>query len=82
VIASLMFAIASSRVCPWLTHPGMAGHSTIYIPSSSRSITVGNFISTVSASGCISFNISPGGHRESNPADTGFFTPRLLTSDL
>src|SRR5882724_1603049 len=44
-IASLMFAIASSRVRPWLTQPGIAGHSTTHIPSSSRSITVGNFIS-------------------------------------
>jgi len=43
-IASFIFSIASSSVFPWLTHPGTEGHSTIYIPSSSLSITTKNFI--------------------------------------
>src|SRR5712691_6853229 len=38
LIASLMFSTASSFVFPWLTHPGIDGHSTTNTPSSSRSI--------------------------------------------
>jgi ferredoxin len=45
-IASLIFSKASARVCPWLIQPGIAGHSTTHIPSSSRSITVGNLMTT------------------------------------
>src|SRR2546421_2708804 len=33
-----MFSSASSLVFPWLTHPGIEGHSTTNTPSSSRSI--------------------------------------------
>ena len=44
-IASRAFWSASARVLPWLTQPGIAGHSTIHIPSSSRVIEVTNFIS-------------------------------------
>lgn len=43
-IASRAFSRASARVAPWLTQPGIAGHSTIHIPSSSRVIEVTNFI--------------------------------------
>ena len=43
-IASRAFSRASARVFPWLTQPGIAGHSTIHIPSSSRVIEVMNFI--------------------------------------
>jgi hypothetical protein len=43
-IASRMLASASSRVEPWLTQPGIAGHSEIQIPSSSRSSVAMNFI--------------------------------------
>lgn len=35
---------ASSRVVPWLTHPGIDGHSTIHTPSSSRSIVTLNLM--------------------------------------
>src|ERR1700722_3629876 len=34
-IASATFDSASASVCPWLTQPGIAGHSAIYAPSSS-----------------------------------------------
>ena len=44
-MASRAFSRASVRVLPWLTQPGIAGHSTIHIPSSSRVIEVTNFIS-------------------------------------
>ena len=43
-IASRAFSRALARVAPWLTQPGIAGHSTIHIPSSSRVIEVTNFI--------------------------------------
>lgn len=46
-IASLAFSRACSFVLPWLTHPGMDGHSTIQTPSSSRSMVTRNFISTL-----------------------------------
>ena len=36
-MASLMWVSASSRVFPWLTQPGIAGHSATQMPSSSRS---------------------------------------------
>src|SRR5436309_9751456 len=36
-IASLILSTASVLVLPWLTHPGMEGHSAIQTPSSSRS---------------------------------------------
>ena len=42
-IASRMLARASSRVAPWLTQPGMEGHSAIQTPSSSRSNVARNF---------------------------------------
>jgi len=35
-IASRAFSRASDRVLPWLTQPGIAGHSAIHVPSSSR----------------------------------------------
>src|SRR3954447_12926472 len=38
LIASCTFISASSFVVPWLTQPGIAGHSTIQTPFSSRSI--------------------------------------------
>jgi len=34
-IASATFDSASASVCPWLTQPGIDGHSAIYAPSSS-----------------------------------------------
>src|ERR1035437_2784566 len=34
-IASAMFDSASASVCPWLTQPGIDGHSPMYTPSSS-----------------------------------------------
>ena len=43
-MASRMFAKASSFVSPWLTHPGMEGHSATQTPSSSRSIVTVIFI--------------------------------------
>lgn len=43
-MASRMFSRASSRLCPWLTQPGMDGHSATQTPSSSRSSVVTNFI--------------------------------------
>ena len=43
-IASRMFTRASSFVSPWLTHPGMEGHSATQTPSSSRSIVTVIFI--------------------------------------
>ena len=43
-IASRMFVRATSLVSPWLTHPGMAGHSTTHAPSSSRSMFTRNFM--------------------------------------
>src|SRR5262245_31453788 len=39
-IAFLMFFIASCFVRPWLTQPGIEGHSTTQTPSSSRSIVM------------------------------------------
>ena len=39
-----MFFKASSRVFPWLTQPGIDGHSTTQTPSSSRSMVTENFI--------------------------------------
>lgn len=46
-IASRAFSRASARVALWLTQPGIAGHSTIHIPSSSRVIEVTNFINEI-----------------------------------
>ena len=46
-IASRAFSRASARVAPWLTHPGIAGHSTIHIPSSPRVIEVTKFINEI-----------------------------------
>ena len=43
-IASSMFFRASLAVTPWLTHPGIAGHSATKTPSSSRSTVTTNFI--------------------------------------
>ena len=43
-IASFTFARASSSVSPWLTHPGMEGHSATQTPSSSRSIVTTIFV--------------------------------------
>ncbi len=43
-IASRILARTSSRDCPWLTQPGMAGHSAIQMPSSSRYSVVMNFM--------------------------------------
>src|SRR5450759_1811640 len=43
-IASSMFFRASLSVVPWLTHPGIAGHSATKTPSSSRSTVTTNFI--------------------------------------
>ena len=43
-MASRMFASASSLVPPWLTQPGMDGHSAIQTPSSSLSIVTVIFI--------------------------------------
>src|SRR5450756_972311 len=43
-IASSMFFRASLSVTPWLTHPGIAGHSATKTPSSSRSTVTTNFI--------------------------------------
>jgi hypothetical protein len=43
-IASRMLARASSRVAPWLTQPGIEGHSAIQTPSSSRSNVARNFM--------------------------------------
>jgi hypothetical protein len=37
-MASLMFFNASFLVSPWLTQPGIDGHSMIQTPSSSRSL--------------------------------------------
>src|SRR5450759_1788689 len=34
-MASTMFDSASASVCPWLTQPGIDGHSPMYTPSSS-----------------------------------------------
>ena len=48
-MASRILARASSRVSPWLTHPGMAGHSTTQTPSSSRSSVVTNFMTLLVA---------------------------------
>ena len=46
-LASRAFSRASARVLPWLTQPGIAGHSTIHIPSSSRVIEVKKSISEI-----------------------------------
>jgi len=43
-MASLIFSKDSSSVSPWLTHPGIEGHSTTHIPSSSRSSVTVHFI--------------------------------------
>lgn len=43
-IASRMLFSASSSVFPWLTHPGIEGHSAMNMPSSSRTIVTINFI--------------------------------------
>jgi hypothetical protein len=43
-IASSMFFRASLSLTPWLTHPGIAGHSATKTPSSSRSTVTTNFI--------------------------------------
>jgi hypothetical protein len=37
-----MFFSASASVSPWLTQPGMAGHSAIYMPSSSWNMVIRN----------------------------------------
>src|SRR5271154_2395927 len=34
-MASTIFDSASASVCPWLTQPGIEGHSAMYAPSSS-----------------------------------------------
>jgi len=44
VMASGIISMASSRVFPHVTHPGMEGHSAIHAPSSSRSIVTVKFI--------------------------------------
>ena len=44
LMASFTFSKACSFVVPWLTQPGMAGHSAIHTPSSSRSMVTVNFI--------------------------------------
>ena len=46
-MASRMFDNASSRVWPWLTQPGIEGHSATQTPSSSRSSVVTNFIELI-----------------------------------
>src|SRR5688572_19219791 len=43
-MASRTLAIASSRVCPWLTQPGIEGHSATHAPSSSRPNVITNFM--------------------------------------
>ena len=43
-MASLAMAMASSRVVPWVTQPGMEGHSAIHAPSSSRSRVMVKFM--------------------------------------
>ena len=45
LIASWMFPITSFSVLPWLTQPGITGHSTMNIRSSSWRIVIRNFIS-------------------------------------
>ena len=52
-MASRTLACASSRVEPWLTQPGIAGHSAIQIPSSSRSSVIRNFTGTNLAGDCL-----------------------------
>jgi hypothetical protein len=43
-MASLMFFKASALVLPWLTQPGIEGHSVTQTPSSSRSNVTESFI--------------------------------------
>src|SRR5262249_14687839 len=43
-IASRTFVNASALVFPWLLQPGIAGHSAIQMPSSSRSTVTWNFM--------------------------------------
>src|SRR5438309_1723191 len=46
-MASRMLVIASSRVLPWETHPGKAGHSATNMLFSSGSMVTRNFIGTM-----------------------------------
>jgi hypothetical protein len=49
-MASLIFPNASGLVLPWLTQPGIEGHSTTQAPSSSRSTVTRNFIVVIVSS--------------------------------
>jgi len=44
-MASTIFDSASASVCPWLTQPGIEGHSAMYAPSSSSCSSIGLTIS-------------------------------------
>jgi hypothetical protein len=48
-IASARFASASLSVRPWLTHPGIAGHSAMTVPPSSRVSVMVSFAEEPSA---------------------------------
>src|SRR5437867_2846949 len=48
LMASRTFVRACCLVSPWLTHPGIDGHSAIQMPSSSLSSVTMNFIQSTS----------------------------------
>lgn len=69
LIASLMLSRACSLVFPWLTHPGIDGHSTTNTSSSSRSIVTLKTISVPLLFPCSPMN-STGSNASRNPPET------------